>query len=245
MIIIKLTGGLGNQMFHYAAGYAEAKRRKTPLKLDLSAYKKSKRPFVLDHFAITAPVASASGILLMKYMFTRSYMEGDFQSERYFKDDTQDIRRQFALQEPIAHKYPEIIKDIQSSDAVAVHVRRGDYLDKEHRYIILGAEYYAEAMKIITEKVTYPKYFFFSDDIEWVKQNLAYPQDSVFLCHADYEDLILMSMCKHQIIANSTFSWWAAWLNQNKNKVVIAPQRWFTNTYSQSDDLVPHTWIRI
>ena len=248
MIIVKITGGLGNQMFQYAAGYAETKKRRTVLKLDLSAYSSGKRRYELGYFMITAQKANSTDILLHKYFLPTTYIHGDFQGEKYFKNSIDALKQQYTLKNPITIQYHDLCTEILSTNSVAVHIRRADYLDKQHRYTILEPTYYMKAMQYISAQIAQPKYFFFSDDIDWVKEHITYPADSVFVSDGPYQDreeLILMSMCKHQIIANSTFSWWAAWLNKNPEKIVITPTRWFTDAYTQDPDLIPSSWIRI
>ncbi len=245
MIIVKLEGGLGNQMFQYARGLAESVDKKTSLALDISEYSRNtKREFTLGHYSISVRVASSFEILIQKVFRRSNYLVGYFQSEKYFKNISDQVKKEFTLKEPIDHVLPNIAEDIKTSQSVSVHIRRTDYLDKQHRYIILGKDYYSSAMEIIQSKVPSPKFFFFSDDIEWVKQNLNFPSDSIFMNYKDYEELALMSLCKHNIIANSTFSWWGAWLNTNMAKIVISPKKWFT-TYEYEEGFLPQSWITI
>ena len=140
-----------------------------------------------------------------------------------------------------------MLKQIKESNAVSLHVRRGDYLLHDvHNTDKL--EYYTKAMTYLESKVDNPTYFMFSDDIEWVKQNFRSQHKMIFVDFNDaktnYEDIKLMSNCKHNIIANSSFSWWSAWLNTNPNKIVTAPQVWFNGDMYDYTDLVPKSWIR-
>ena len=147
---------------------------------------------------------------------------------------------------------------------MAVHLRRGDYSSQSNYNSFFGtlsSEYYERAINEIKNKVIDPKFFVFSDDISWCKQNLKFLSDVEFVAHGTSvhasEDLILMALCRHQIIANSTFSWWGALLNSNKNKIVIAPSKWFQTTYNKNPlptyaarfyntkDLLPENWIRL
>jgi hypothetical protein len=109
--------------------------------------------------------------------------------------------------------------------------------------------YYHSAIKTITEQVENPHFFIFSDDLDWVKDNLDFIDNKTFIeldeNTPDHEEMFLMSQCKHNIIANSSFSWWGAWLNQNMDKIVIAPKKWFNDTTKDTSDLIPNTWVRL
>ena len=131
-----------------------------------------------------------------------------------------------------------------------MHIRRGDYLlDKNlSLFTTCTHDYYYKAEALIAEKSFSPTFFIFSDDIEWVKKNIPFNHPVVFVTDSnltDYQELMLMSACKHNIIANSTFSWWGAWLNNNTEKIVITPQKWFTTQTMNEKDLIPPTWIKI
>jgi hypothetical protein len=131
-------------------------------------------------------------------------------------------------------------------------VRMTDYLTDpvtQKKHGTCDSEYYKRALEYITEKVSNPHFYVFSDDMQWTKQNLDIPQP---VCYVDqnspnmgHVDMYLMSLCRHHIIANSTFSWWGAWLNKNPDKIVIAPKKWFAAAEYNSDDLIPSSWIRI
>ncbi len=268
LIVSQLTGGLGNQLFQYAAGKALAERNGADFALDISSYKKVWRPFVLDEFNITAKKANRWDIFRAKYFpfgkkfvephfhfFPKffdikgnAYIEGLFQSEKYFKNIKEDIRKEFTPRIPIAEKFPDIAQRITYSEAVAVAIRRGDYLTKPHLYNILTPEYYKKTIRLMSERVHNPVFFFFSDDIEWVKENIPCPDNSVFVSDGKMtgpEEFVLMTLCKHNIIANSTFSWWAAWLNKNPEKIIIAPKKWFTDVLKDTRDVLPDGWIKI
>lgn len=248
MIITKLTGGLGNQMFQYAAGKALATEKKESLKLDTSSYNKNhKRVYSLTAFSHKAPEVGFFETLFTKLFFKSSYLDGYFQSEKYFKNITEAIQKDFSLSEPLEKKYPDIVQKIKNTNSVSVHVRRTDYLDKQYRYIVLDQTYYKKAMDVIEASYPNPTYFFFSDEIDWIKKNIPCPPGSEFMSggkYTDAEELILMSMCKHNIIANSTFSWWGAWLNKNPQKIVVTPEKWFTSKYDDPE-LLPTEWTKI
>lgn len=180
-----------------------------------------------------------------------AYLEGYWQTEKYFQDVEDVIRREFTLKKEFSIEDKEITKEIKNSNAVSLHIRRGDYVanastSKFHG--ICGLEYYANAVGIIGEKVKNPVIYIFSDDIEWVKKNLKidypvrYVSDGIL---KDYEELMLMSYCKHNIIANSSFSWWGAWLNNYPEKIVIAPRQWFADQSVDTSDVIPGEWIKI
>jgi hypothetical protein len=131
-------------------------------------------------------------------------------------------------------------------------VRRGDYVTSPKTNSVHGTcslEYYYDSFNLIEKQHKNSHYFIFSDDIEWCKQNLEFIKNKTFIelsaNERDHEEMYLMSQCKHNIIANSSFSWWGAWLNQNPDKMVIAPKKWFHDQQINTNDLIPDTWIRI
>ncbi|NTV98925.1 MAG: alpha-1,2-fucosyltransferase, partial [Chlorobiaceae bacterium] len=183
-----------------------------------------------------------------------TWIEGYWQSEKYFDAISRDIAREFRIITPLSPKSTETKKLIGSTESVSVHVRRGDYVAEDYRGRIHGPlkiSYYAEALDIIAQKKRSPHLFIFSDDIPWVKENLRFDFPARYVDHNDersgFEDLHLMSLCRHNIIANSTFSWWGAWLNRNPTKIVIAPKQWFPDPKMNSltSDLIPDSWIRL
>jgi len=179
------------------------------------------------------------------------YLSGYWQSEKYFKEFENTLRKDFSFQIPLDNENSEIASRISDSQAVSIHVRRGDYLTDVRTSKIMSVcnvEYYHKAIKNITELVENPEFYIFSDDIEWSQNNLIIPFPTYYITNnygaKCYVDMQLMSLCKHQIIANSTFSWWAAWLNPNKNKKVVAPNSWFRKSLN-TRDLIPTNWIRL
>lgn len=180
------------------------------------------------------------------------YLEGYWQSEKYFKDIKTIIRQDFTLKRPQKGQNKKLAGLIGSSESVSIHIRRGDYIldpqvNKVHGTCDL--DYYYGAIDKLTKSVHSPSFFIFSDDPKWVQDHicLAYPTTYVDFNGPDkaYEDLSLMSQCRHHIIANSTFSWWGAWLNENPDKMVIAPKRWFNDNSRDTKDLMPDNWIRM
>lgn len=176
-------------------------------------------------------------------------LKGYFQT-RVFVQEVEDIlRREFTFCKSKDDRLQNVVRDIKAKNAVAVHIRRGDYLNVSEMYGgICTKDYYQQAMDAIKVKVEKPIFYFFSDDIEWVKdnfreENVMYIEPQMFDDYHDWYDMYLMSECKHNIIANSSFSWWGAWLNNNNNKIVIAPKKW-VNADSM-EDICPENWIRI
>lgn len=177
------------------------------------------------------------------------YLNGYFQT-RVFAQEIEDIlRREFTFSKIENDKLQKVGQDIKAQNAVSVHVRRGDYLKVSEMYGgICTKDYYQKAMDMIKNKIKNPIFYFFSDDMEWVKnnfyeENAVYIEPQMFDDYHDWYDMYLMSECKHNIIANSSFSWWGAWLNKNKNKLVIAPRKW-VNADSM-EDICPESWMRI
>ncbi len=286
MIIVKLTGGLGNQLFQYALGRHLAIKNKCQFKLDITGFETYKlHNYTLPYFNITEMVASPLEILWLKnparrvlerflpfsmrsYAEERGftfdpnifnvgsniYIDGYWQSEKYFKEIEDIIRKDFTLKEPISEEAKRISEQIMKSESVSLHIRRGDYAKNERTKKVHGLcspEYYSQALAFILRKTANPKLFIFSDDITWAKTNLdLHDIPAVFVSDGNdkvknFEELYLMNLCKHNIIANSTFSWWGAWLNSNVGKIVIAPKRWFVDETKNTNDLIPETWIRI
>lgn len=283
MIDLKIGGGLGNQLFQYAAARSLALKKGTGLNIDTSFYdhfdQDTPRLYLLELFnvAVASYEPADSGyfrtVKLNKFFrqlsfykrlyFNRYYFEagmafyskfnqlpdgvwlsGYFESDQYFKDYADIIRREITLKED----FP-VDPVITSSESVFVHVRRGDYLLTQYKnfHSLCPLDYYKRAIALMREQVANPKFFIFSDDIVWTKANLDVA-DAVYVSGTglkDYQELITMSRCQHAIIADSTFSWWGAWLIKNPNKVVIAPQRWFVSDKDNRPELTPPEWIRL
>lgn len=286
MVIVKIIGGLGNQMFQYA--FAKALQQKGyEVKIDISAFetyklhggyqldkynidldpstkdendKFYKNTFfykVLRRFGIDFSRRIKEKSLLFDNRFLEiednSYLDGYFQCEKYFKDIRQIILKQFTINQEVSNYTKEIENKIQNSqNSCSLHIRRGDFVNSTNINIhgACDIEYYKKAIQYLEEKVENINYFIFSDDIEWVKENLAI-QNAIYIDSKEkripHEDIYLMSLCKNNIIANSSFSWWGAWLNQNEKKMVIAPKRWFADDemQKQSSDIVCESWVKI
>ncbi|WP_430934751.1 alpha-1,2-fucosyltransferase [Saccharicrinis sp. 156] len=297
MIVIKLRGGLANQMFQYAIGRRISYQYKVPLLIDVCHYEdeqteeKTIREFGLNWFNIDVTIASAAQISNSKGWYSNTikrkantlfnkmlpyykqnivkekqtsfdknilkvrkncYLEGFWQSAQYFKDIEEIIRKDFQFKIPPSSGNIEYLNQIGNCNSVSVHIRRGDYVTSKHYnnvHQVLSPEYYQKAATIIEEQITNPTYFVFSDDPQWAKENLIFKHKAVFIDHNNgknaFEDLRLMSNCKHHIIANSTFSWWGAWLNPNKDKIVIAPDKWYKMEKLENKDILPEKWIRL
>ena len=180
-----------------------------------------------------------------------AYLVGYWMSEKYFLGAAQQIRQDFAFNHPMSSENSIIASKILNSNAVSLHVRRGDIASNPATLAIhglCGLEYYKKAIEEIASRVDKPHFYIFSDDMLWTKQHLAINYPCEYIEHnqgkESFNDMRLMSLCKHNIIANSTFSWWGAWLNNSKNKLVIAPTRWFSADINASD-IVPSSWLRI
>lgn len=290
MVVVKLMGGLGNQMFQYAAGRALALYHGTQLKVDTTFLERdskgayTQRKYELDIF--NAPIVSLATADLERFLsrgdglarrlankimpgliknvefdehgptyradFWQTprhvYLNGYWQSEDYFKGYRDVILRDFQIKEAYLNGVGEVLAQIESSNSLAVHVRRGDYVSSAICNAVHGVcsiDYYELAVAHIAKKQANLSLFVFSDDLPWCKAhlNFAFP-----VCYVEtgsaFKDLFLMQQCKHQVIANSSFSWWAAWLNRNPSKSVIAPKVWFQDPEMQSNDIVPGGWER-
>ncbi|MBN2522176.1 MAG: alpha-1,2-fucosyltransferase [Bacteroidales bacterium] len=174
---------------------------------------------------------------------------GIWQSVFYFADIKEIISREFEFRRPSDKANSRIIDHIINTQSVSIHIRRGDYLKERWRPIlgvIQGMTYYKNAINYISEKVNNPCYFVFSDDISWARENLKL-ENCIFVDQnkgsKSYLDMYLMSICKHNIIANSTFSWWAAWLNKNTDRIVIIPDKWIVD--KECEGMYPEDWIRM
>lgn len=299
MIIIRLSGGIGNQLFQYALGRNLSVKNKTTLKFETSDYRDSTRKYSLDKFNIPEsvdgiskeadlakiglppmgnksllnkarrkifriaeyfrPIYNRKFIIEPYFHFcsdilrTRgsSYLSGVWQSEKYFKDNESIIRKELTLKNKLGATTVDWMSRVGACNSISIHIRRGDYATNKKTQQFHGVcplEYYDRAINLISEKISTPVFFIFSDDVEWVKEHFKIPY-SVFYVSSnktpDYEELLIMSKCKHNIIANSSFSWWGAWLNENKNKIVITPKKWFNVANINTNDLIPSSWVKI
>jgi len=295
MIIIKLQGGLGNQMFQYAIGRKLSLLNKAELKLDLSflldrthRQNFTYRDYNLNIFNLKIEFTTQEEIKpfvnyldskikrkIYTYLFLRKnnkyinekqftydpdifkltgniYLDGYWQTEKYFSDIKNILYNDFTIKIPQDKKNQEINNIIKNSNSVSIHIRRGDYITNKQSYNIHGIcdlDYYNNCVNLLSKQIENANFFIFSDDHQWAKENLKLDYPMTFIDHNDasknYEDLRLMSQCKHNIIANSSFSWWGAWLNQNPQKIVYAPQKWFNDSSRNTKDLIPEQWIKV
>jgi len=291
VIIVKLKGGLGNQLFQYAAGFRLASMRNAELKLDLSEFEnprhRTPRSYELGVFEISAERALAEDVASLSRSAKRAIqrwiakylrysteaggterhfhfdpkilslgddviLDGYWQSERYFADVAEAVRREFSFKQPAAGRNAEVIAEIAECNAVSLHVRRGDYVADPAAMAMHGLcspDYYERAVEHVAERIADPVFFLFSDDPDWVRENLKLCASVRLVDHngsdAGSEDLRLMSRCSHHIIANSTFSWWGAWLDPHPEKIVVAPKRWFADDSIDTSDLLPANWVKL
>jgi len=181
-------------------------------------------------------------------------VDGFWQSERYFADHADTIRAELAFTHEVGPEFASYKQAIEESDMpVSLHIRRGDLITNPEfitKVGFVGLDFYREAIALLRERFPTFRLFVFSDDQDWVKENLILENTPVFVVNsgpdADIDDLQLMSLCKHHIIANSTYSWWGAWLNPDPNKVVIAPKAWYCNKPGyDTKDLIPDNWLQL
>ena len=290
IITVNIIGGLGNQMFQYAFGFAASKENNAKIKLEVSGFNayderyyaldlfnieenselKSKYDFLLDKINSkhNSPLNKASSKLLRgllkltKFYFqekdefvfdqgvfnlkTDTYFYGYWQNEKYFKKYRRELLEIFKLKD-IHPQTKEYQQKINESESVSLHIRRGDYINSNHD--TCDMDYYNKAVMKILKINKQTHFFIFSDDIYWAKNNLNFIDHKTFIVLEskipDHEEMYLMSQCKHNIIANSSFSWWGAWLNSNSEKKVIAPKKWLKSSKLNTNDLIPSSWIRL
>ncbi|MEJ0013502.1 MAG: alpha-1,2-fucosyltransferase [Bauldia sp.] len=283
MIVVHVLGGLGNQLFQYAAARALALRRGTTVGIDTRYFRKARpRELELANYELpTAPIDRRSLPPRKRHRMRRAlwialrskpvvfreeslrfdsrvlslpadtYLEGYFQSERYFEDAASAIRADLTLQRPLQPANVEWRARIRKGLAVSLHIRRGDYVSNPETNRVFGAldlNYYLAAADAMHERLREPlRFFVFSDEPEWAKANLKlpYPTEFVDSDGPAVEHLALMSECRHHITANSSFSWWGAWLNPAADKHVIAPKQWFLSPTLDASTLVPDRWQRL
>jgi GR25 family glycosyltransferase involved in LPS biosynthesis len=262
-IIVKPNGGLGNQLFEIANGYAYSLRYKKRFFITGSwggitkerptywnNYLKNLKPYLITPKRIRKikvykePKFSYTEIQNYKGHIC---FEGYYQSEKYFEDYSEAVRKLFTLPDDLKPKF------IKEGICVALHIRRGDYLNKSDFHVNIEKFYYDNAKKIIEEKLGFrPNYYYFSDDIDWVKEEFKdslLENDKIISGHKDYEELYIMSLCDHFIIANSSFSWWGSWLSvtqSEETKIVIAPDTWFgLSGIEDYQDIYCKNWIKM
>ena len=274
MIVTKLNGGLGNQLFEYACARNLQLKYSDSLFLDIEGFRRSPRHFSLSNLVLAEDVnvlpqnksrsllfwqaisktneewafsiAKLFGVYLWKTPTYKEittgdtkqrkfYLYGYWQSELYFKEHSEQIRNELRVKtNPISESWP-YLREIQESESVCIHIRRGDFV--QHGLIVCDESYYLKGLNYIHELHPEAKYFIFTDDLSWVKENTHFPLPVTFveLEDPDYEILRLMYSCKHFIMSNSSLSWWAQYLSDNLDKIVIAPSIWYPSGRGQRD----------
>ena len=295
MIVSKIIGGIGNQMFQYAAGYAHSMKYSENLILDVRDFKgyNLHNGFELDEvFGIEGQIRDEiTTPKILRYYSNRYYkslarrfpnvhllnpsliiephhnywsgwegmpkniyLEGYWQSEKYFGNYRREIRDKFTFIKNLNNRSDSLNKIISNdSFAVSIHIRRGDYITDNASAKILGGcdiDYYKRAIDFMKTRKSEATFYVFSDEIDWIKgQGILDEYKHIYVEHNkggdSWQDLFLMSQCKHNITANSTFSWWGAWLNRNIEKIVVAPKKWFVTENINGDDIVPADWIKL
>lgn len=300
MIIARLIGGLGNQMFQYATAKHLSIINNTNLLVDLSGFDKTIytknatwRGFQLTIFKMKVAIATQEDIQAvknsapdffekLKYRLMRlktipyyrkneiyesglfhfdknilkagrnTYLVGYWQSPHYFNAIRKKLLEDFQIRELPSEKDYPFLNELSHKNAVSIHIRRGDYISNPEylkNHGLCPVEYYQQAIEYICSKTAKPVFYFFSDDMEWVKKNLNINHPAVYVGGTpegkDHYEMYLMSLCKHNIIANSSFSWWGAWLNTNPEKIVVAPKQWMGDAGIDTTDLIPKNWVRI
>jgi len=292
MIIVRLDGGLGNQMFQYAFGRRLAIEHSCPLKLDITPFSLPPsrkghhvpRKFDLDVFKIDPVFATPDEIrefsryssydlvdkvvrklfgfkktVLLEPHFHFSegaynssadvYLIGYWQSARYFQEIEAIIREDFTFADPLSEAASQMLSPIVAANSVCLNVRRGDFVVNPF-HGTYGNKYFEEADRVLNRRLKDYHYFVFSDDIEWCIENIKLDVPTTFVTHEyagpKFQDYLrLMSTCKHFVIPNSSFAWWAVWFNQEPDRIVIAPRNWFQDPSYDTSDLIPSEWIRI
>lgn len=259
LMIVRIVGGLGNQLFQYAIGRSCCELNHQKLYLDVDCNSGiTQRNFELDKLNISN-YQRVSYLCSNKYKFIRrihkpntrinsfsifkygkeyedfvyqdvsknTYLDGYWQNELYFKNIKNILTSEFTHKETFNGSIQALLNDIKKDNSVGVHVRRGDYLSID-LYEVLSYEYFYNSINMINKRIENAQFYVFSDDIEWCK-NAFYHIDNIRFVegNSSIEDFELLKNCKHKIISNSTFSWWAAWLNAGNDSIKIAPDKWY------------------
>lgn len=287
MIIMKLNGGLGNQMFQYAYGRALQIRFQDELWLDTEEFRRTyghePRHYSLDAFSLSdsvkvMPIEACKTLLQWKVLQklsgnltstvaekfhvywwrnssykdfnikstknTKNYFYGYWQCEKYFDDIHDVLMKDFSVTDKMPDQSKVYLPEIEKKNSVCVHVRRGDFVSQG--MIACDARYYVQGVQYILEKHVDANFLIFTDDIQWVKENITFdvPVTFVTIKDPDYEVLRLMRMCKHFVISNSSFSWWAQYLGMSENKIVVAPKVWHVNNPEERSIFMPE-WVTL
>lgn len=304
MIIVELMGGLGNQMFEYAAARCLAERLGQPLKIDTATLLDRSNPTegfmfrdydlgiwnIQESFATPEEVLALTKVNQEPLSFAKKisrkvskilqfspnrhriykephfhydrnfytqkaplYLQGYWQSEEYFKPIAKIIRQEFTFKNPLSSHCENLAAQIASTESICLNVRRGDFVSSAKTNALLGfvgTNYLEKGVDLIADKLEKPHVYIFSDEPEWCKENLNFPYPTTLVSHEyagekfrDYLDLMIR--CKYFVIPNSSFAWWAAWLAPHKQKIVVAPKKWFADETMRSFDLIPSSWVTI
>jgi hypothetical protein len=250
MIITRLRGGLGNQMFQYAAGRAAALQKNTALFVDTTWFSSAgalnpRREYDLGIFTAEPHIASRWQIFVSK--LTGTYLDGFWQDENYFRSIEKTVREDFTFRNPIPAQSAALFASITAAESVCINVRRDDFI-KDGKFV--GVSYYERGVEEILKTKPAAAFFVFSDDIEWCRTNLGFIPRATFVGHEHAGPkfrayLQLMTACKHFIIPNSTFGWWAAWLSPHPDKTIIVPKEWSQGGGISTNDIIPAGWIKL
>jgi hypothetical protein len=254
MITAHLQGGLGNQLFQICAAISLALQNDDDYAFDINHHHLPNQGNSCRHYKenIFRNIKFNTD-LPIKHIYHEPYfhykkinyfpnlgLSGYFQSEKYFKDQESTIRKLFSIDDPsysiIKNKYGTVLKN----KTVALHVRRGDYLKFSDHHTVCTLDYYNKAINLFDEDFVF---LIFSDDLEWCKTKFIGTKFLFIENNEDYIDFYLISLCKHVILSNSSFSWWGAWLNNHENKLVLVPDQWFGPALKHNTkDLIPSDW---
>ncbi len=275
MVIVRISSGLGNQMFQYAL-YCALEQQGVPVKADLSLFSRAKdgRVYELESvFGLQLPRAGRMEVAALQafsklawkmlgrpYKETyagfgtfnpailqrrHAYLNGYWQSEKYFSAVGPLVRERFRFSEPPEMQNREWIGKMRTSESVSLHVRRTDFVERYNWGI--DPAYYHAAVARLKAQLGHPEFFVFSDDLAWARAQFTGPEFQFVEGNrgaGSFRDMQLMQSCRHHIIANSTFSWWGAWLNPDPGKIVIAPDCWQPELQG-TRDIVPPGWIQL
>tara|TARA_R110002020_G_scaffold381800_1_gene592701 strand:- start:7898 stop:8692 length:795 start_codon:yes stop_codon:yes gene_type:complete len=264
MIYCNLKGGLGNMLFQIATAKSLSIDNDTECSfpnlynhLKYLNYDNTHNPklnYSIEYLDLLGHLRNDIPGKIKKVIYPFNYVEtpkivgdvlidGFFQSEKYFIHNRKEILKLFNFS-TIHNNTLKKYNDILNKKTTSIHVRRGDYIKFPNHHITQPIEYYNKSIELLKNKTDL--FIVFSDDIMWCKNNLKIKNSIYIENEKDYIELYLMSLCKHNIICNSSFSWWAAWLNKNKNKIIIGPKKWFGSSINyNSDDIIPKNWIKL
>lgn len=274
MMGIDVYGGLGNQMFQYAMAYSLKKIGKTCC-LDLSFFDQIRQHngyelhdvFGIHERSVRCHARGAWEHSLYRYykrhpvfveenpfqyneeiyLMDNVILKGFWQNEKYFMKHKKELLEIFSFPEVKDERNRYLSAKICSTTSVSIHVRRGDYLFIEPWHTF-GMEYYLSAMQYMRERIPVPRFYLFTDDADWCRRRFQ-DHDTIVIGHnsgkESYRDMQMMTLCRHHIIANSSFSWWGAWLGEAEDTITIAPKKWMTIQFGEEDTPAPKRWVKL